>query len=458
LLKTYVDVMSARGRKGDRRPSLKRLEADAEARAFEVVLVYKIDRLARSQATFHRLAQDFAEWGVGLVSLTEPIDMSTAAGKAMVGVLALFAEVFSDQLSERVSSAMRHLAAKGRANSGVAPMGYRLEGGAYVVVPEEADIVREVFATFLRERSIRGTADSLNGRRIVTRKGLPWQFPTLRYLLQNRVYLGSTHYGKHEIVHRRTGSTKRPLPPDRWVAVEGTHEAIIEPEVFWAVQTLRAASKGIPSATLGAQERYAYSGLIVCASCGGRAQRVGGSNRGGYMCGNFTRRGKSGCAAYVFLSRSYLDRYVTPAILGALEPLGTASPVRRSAGKATPARRVEALLARKEREKELFRGGFTSYEEMADRLAQLDRDLEALAAPPADRPHLPIPPDLKGFWKVASEKERGDLLRSFVEEIRGDRSEVRIRFKPFPDPGAPDEIVIPRWNLRHTRQQIRLAD
>lgn len=80
----------------------------------DVVTVWKIDRLTRSAPDFYRVAAEIAERGASLRSLTEAIDTGTPIGRAMLGLLAVFAQLEAEQTSERVKAGLAAAAARGR--------------------------------------------------------------------------------------------------------------------------------------------------------------------------------------------------------------------------------------------------------------------------------------------------------------------------------------------------------
>ena len=85
------------------RPGLSRMISDIEQRLFDAVLVYKLDRLSRSQKDTLTLIEDiFLPNGVNFVSMTENFDTSTPFGRAMIGILSVFAQLERDQIKERM--------------------------------------------------------------------------------------------------------------------------------------------------------------------------------------------------------------------------------------------------------------------------------------------------------------------------------------------------------------------
>jgi DNA invertase Pin-like site-specific DNA recombinase len=108
----YVD----RGISGaqDSRPELNRLMADAHRRRFDVVVVWKFDRFARSVAHLLRALETFRALGIEFVSLSEQVDTSTPTGKMVFTVLAAVAELERSLIGERVKAGLRNAVAKGR--------------------------------------------------------------------------------------------------------------------------------------------------------------------------------------------------------------------------------------------------------------------------------------------------------------------------------------------------------
>ncbi len=111
IANTYVDE-GVSGRKA-RRPQLDRLMADAKKRAFDVVVAWKLDRFGRSVIDLHRLVKELMGYDVAFVSLRESIDLTTPAGRAFFGMMAVFAEFEADVIAERVKAGLRNTKANG---------------------------------------------------------------------------------------------------------------------------------------------------------------------------------------------------------------------------------------------------------------------------------------------------------------------------------------------------------
>jgi putative DNA-invertase from lambdoid prophage Rac len=90
------------------------LIASARRREIDVVLVWRLDRWGRSVADLVSTLQELQHLGVGFVSLTEALDLTTPAGRAMAGLLSVFAEFERDILRERVRAGLDHARQQGK--------------------------------------------------------------------------------------------------------------------------------------------------------------------------------------------------------------------------------------------------------------------------------------------------------------------------------------------------------
>jgi DNA invertase Pin-like site-specific DNA recombinase len=112
VVSEYVDL-GISGSK-ERRPELDRLIADAHKRKFEVIIVWKFDRFARSVSHLLRALETFRALGIEFVSLSEQVDTSTPTGKMIFTVLGAVAELERSLIAERVRAGLRHAKAKGK--------------------------------------------------------------------------------------------------------------------------------------------------------------------------------------------------------------------------------------------------------------------------------------------------------------------------------------------------------
>src|SRR5829696_9175015 len=144
------------------RPEGARLLTDAKAGALDVVLVYKLDRVGRSLLVVVDVHDRLGEAGVALRSATEPIDTSTAAGRLIFQMLASFSEFERATITERSRDGLRRAFKEGR-HLGRIPYGYDVDAdGAFVVVEDEARVVRCIIANVAAGATLYSEAKRLN--------------------------------------------------------------------------------------------------------------------------------------------------------------------------------------------------------------------------------------------------------------------------------------------------------
>ena len=124
-----------------------RLMDDARAKKFDVIIFYKLDRLARSLRSFLDIVDFFEEAGIGLKSMTEPFDTTTPMGRFAVQMMAAVAELERGTILERTSLGRARVAAQGRWTGGTVPYGYQLDQEGYLtpdLMPREGYTFSEV--------------------------------------------------------------------------------------------------------------------------------------------------------------------------------------------------------------------------------------------------------------------------------------------------------------------------
>ena len=285
------------------RPGLKRALADAGLGRFDVLLVYRVDRLCRSVGLLADLLSRLDAAGVGFRSATEPFETTTPSGRMMMQMLGVFAEFERASIIERVVMGMGRKAAEGRCVGGPQPFGYRRapEGGRLVAEPTEAALVPLIFDLYAHQlHGSREIAARLNEAGHRTRSGRPFSWKSVLTILKNRVYLGEVGW--------------------RGEWFPGEHEALIEPGTFDKAQELLAERGDEPAKRASHSSDYLLTGLVVC-SCGSRFTGTAATGRSRsyryYTCGSRQRYGAKTCSA-ARLSADVLDEAVVHGLLDVL--------------------------------------------------------------------------------------------------------------------------------------------
>lgn len=229
------------------RPGMERLIAGVEAGKFDVVLVYKLDRLSRSQKDTLYLIEDvFMSNSVDFVSMQESFDTTTIYGRAMVGILSVFAQMERETITERTLMGRAGRAEEGLWHGGgTDPLGYDYIDGELVVNEAEAEQIRMVYDLFASGHSVTEITRRMAGYR--TKHGDWSHTSTVGNVLDNPLYAGTVHFD---------GATGA-----------GKHAAIIAPGVDRIVKNRRERQK---RAEATGDSAYLLTGMIYCGSCGAR--------------------------------------------------------------------------------------------------------------------------------------------------------------------------------------------
>jgi len=258
IANVYVDP-GATGANTDR-PALQRMVHDVRAGLLDLVVVYKLDRLSRSQKdTLHLIEDVFIPNGVDFASLSENLDTSTPTGRMMIGILSAFAQLEREQTRERTMIGKEARAKDGLWHGGGVnrPTGYDYVDGMLVVNEYEAEAIRYVFSEVRRGIGINSIYNACD-------KKFPGVFKyesTVRLLVRNPLYIGYVQY---------KGKT-----------YPGQHQPLIDEKTFHAVQEILRKK-----ATRTPENRHPYllTGLLYCGRCGARMHgRSGTKLASGYI-------------------------------------------------------------------------------------------------------------------------------------------------------------------------------
>ncbi|MDH7578747.1 MAG: recombinase family protein [Bacillota bacterium] len=256
-----------------------------------MVLVYRIDRLARNTMHFLNVFDKLDKLGITLRSMTEPFDTSTPAGRFTMTMFASIATLERDTILERTSLGKDRAARNGKWTGGKPPYGYKVNSEGFLEIDEkQAKIVRLIFHLYTVEGM--GTipiADYLNAKQVPT----PYQAKGTNVItsgkwnagLISRILNNTTYKGIHE--YRKENKTKK----ERIIREVPT---IVSEELWNRTQAL--LRKNFVMASRNARRQYLLRGLIRCGLCG-RTFVGDGNNKKGrfyYRCtGNSSFRGKT---------------------------------------------------------------------------------------------------------------------------------------------------------------------
>lgn len=192
----FVDA-GISGKRADNRPALQ--DALKAASRGDALVVYSLSRLARSTKDTLAIAATLDKRGADLVSLSERIDTTSAAGKMCFRMLAVLSEFERDQVSERTCFALRYKRVNGEKTGGDVPYGFRLEDGHLVEDEREQKAVALMTRLRAQGATLRAIAARLEAEGYLTKTGLSrWQPKAVAAVLA-RVERDHTEAGKERI-------------------------------------------------------------------------------------------------------------------------------------------------------------------------------------------------------------------------------------------------------------------
>jgi len=193
------------------RPAFTRMREDMKRDAFDLLLVYKLDRLSRNMRDLSNLIHEMDNSGIYFKSATEPFDTTTPAGKLIFNMLGSVAEFERGMIAERVRMGMTEKAREGGGLLGFShPYGYRISDGELRVIEDEARNVRGIYRRCIMGLSLGEIAEELNSAGIQSKKGGKWRKQPVSNILHNPLYAGFM----------------------RWAGIywKGTHQPIVNAE------------------------------------------------------------------------------------------------------------------------------------------------------------------------------------------------------------------------------------
>lgn len=279
------------GRDTSHRSDFNRLLADCDAGKIDMVLVKSISRFARDTVDTLTVTRHLKELGIDVYFERENIHSISDEGELLLTLLASFAQEESRSISENVKWGIRKRFEQGIPNGHKAPYGYEWDGEMYRIIPEQGEIIKEIFAKYLSGTSAYGIAKELSERGITGQKGVPMDDSTIKFILGNLSYTGSMLLQKNFISEGHTRKRNKGELP--MYMVEGMFEPLIPQEDFEKAQFIR--EERAENAANKKPVFTAFSGLVRCGECGCSASRRTTKYGKKWNCNTRERKGKDVC-------------------------------------------------------------------------------------------------------------------------------------------------------------------
>lgn len=257
------------GTSKEKRPALQRMIADCKAGKIDRILTKSLSRFARNTTDCLELTRKLLDLGITIYFEKENLDTGSMESELLLSIMSSLAESESVSMSENNKWSVRHRFENGTFKIASPPYGYDSKDGELVINEDEAKWVRWIFEQALLGKTSGWIARELNARELTTKKNATWRAGTVQGILRNEKYTGACLFQK-SFTDFRFKRHKNYGERDQFF-IEDHHEALVSKEDFEAVSELmkqRAREKNIQRGDPRYQNRYPFSGKLVCGECG----------------------------------------------------------------------------------------------------------------------------------------------------------------------------------------------
>lgn len=449
IIHIYKDL-GISGTSTKNRDGFNQMVKDSAKGLFDLVLVHKIDRFARSTEDYFANEKKLNKNGVEVIPVDSPFDNSPM-GKMIKTMMVGMAEMFSGNLSNEVTYKNREYARKGHYLGGFAPFGYDNinakdeNGREYKTVKineKEAVVVRLIYQMYANRISLKQIVNELYRLGYKTRNGKNFTPKTVRDVIDKEIHKGTYTFSKTSKFNMET------------IIIEDNHEPIISKELWDKCQTIRCENKERTTSKQKSSHKYMLTGTIYCNECGSAFTGMGGSKElRYYACSGHRRNHKGFCSNSKYLRKEtienkiielisdqiFTDNNIELYVKGIIENLSDNT---EEAERLKELEKEKKKLARKKALiMDLYLDGEIDKLQLKERQSYVENDLEIIekqlfelnvALQPIDdkmvRKYLKY--IQKNLHKLNGD-EKENFMRSIVSNIKVDSNKIDIYFKTF---------------------------
>ncbi len=317
------------GTQAKKRPEFLKMIRLCRQRKIDIILTKSLSRFARNTVDSLKYIRELKELGIAVISEKENINTLTAESEMLITIMSCFAQAESESISKNVSWGVRQ-----SFKNGNVPIKYKTllgykkgADGLPEIVPEEAEIVRLIYRSYLDGMSLKQIADTLNSRGLRTKhKNAAWQIEIVKSILVNEKYSGDALLQKTYVTDCITKKTRKNNGELPMYLVKNHHEPIISRADFNRVQEemARRSAKRVIADKLTKTEqgkysaKYALSELLICGECGEHYRRVTWTAKGfkeiKWRCVSRIQYGKKKCHSSPTVDEQALHRAIVSAV------------------------------------------------------------------------------------------------------------------------------------------------
>ena len=298
------------GTQAKKRPEFLKMIRLCRQGKIDLILTKSFSRFARNTVDSVDYIRELRALGIGVVSEKENMNTLNEDSEMLITILSCFAQAESESISKNVSWGVRQSFKNGKVPIKYSTLlGYKKgENGLPEIIPDEAEIVKEIYRSYLDGMSLRQIADTLNSRGIKTKhKNTAWTPETVKGILKNEKYSGDAILQKTYVTDCITKKTRKNNGELPMYIVKNHHDPIISRNDFNRVQeemARRSAKRNIAEKLTKTEQgkysaKYALSELLICGECGTHYRRVTWTAKGfkeiKWRCINRIQYGKKKC-------------------------------------------------------------------------------------------------------------------------------------------------------------------
>ena len=265
----YDEGLSATSTK--KRKSFNRMITDAENGQVDLILTKEVSRFARNTIDTLSYTRKLTELGVGVIFTNDGIDTRDKDGELRLTIMASIAQEESRKTSERVKWGIKRKMEDGWVYGRKEMLGYRVENGELKIEPEEAEIVRKIFHSYVHEnKGCHTIANDLNAAGLLTVKGKMWREDGVCRILKNDKYVGDLTQWKHystDFISKKVLKNDGDNPDVPLIKVSDHHEPIIGRDTWNAAQEIIDKRGKLIRERVKHSSSYWYSTKVFCGMC-----------------------------------------------------------------------------------------------------------------------------------------------------------------------------------------------
>lgn len=317
------------GTQAKKRPEFLKMIRLCRQGKIDLILTKSFSRFARNTVDSVDYIRELRALGIGVVSEKENMNTLNEDSEMLITILSCFAQAESESISKNVSWGVRQSFKNGKVPIKYSTLlGYRKgENGLPEIIPDEAEIVKEIFRRYLDGMSLKQIADSLNSQGVKTKhKNTTWKPEIVKGILKNEKYSGDAILQKTYVTDCITKKTRKNNGELPMYIVKNHHDPIISRDDFNRVQeemARRSAKRNIAEKLTKTEQgkysaKYALSELLICGECGTHYRRVTWTAKGfkeiKWRCINRIQYGKTKCHDSPTIDEQPLQRAIVSAI------------------------------------------------------------------------------------------------------------------------------------------------